>query len=151
MDLQIIDENAYNLSDCPILFQEDIYSKSYGLIKNKDGLFAKLAWRSDVLSPQITIIDESYFAIGIDNDFAIVNSNSLFSVVKLKMAFQYCETVKTEDNKLLITSELEIYILSSDFVVESIFHLPDVYETVTIRDQRLIVDSMNSEVFTFEV
>lgn len=148
MKIKFISEKQFLSSKNPRLFSEDEYSRSFGFIENENSQKINLAWRSSQIEPQLIHIRGAFYAVGIDNEFAIINMQYLHPVVKLKLQFNYSETTIIDQSKIILASEQEVYIIDNEtFVIDDLLHLPDIYESISVNNNEILVKCLEGEYY----
>nr|WP_313979499.1 hypothetical protein [uncultured Prevotella sp.] len=103
MNIEIIDYDTYKRLNYDSVFKDyhnDSY-RIYGKIVEGDS-YAKIAWSSDLLQPQVIEVFPKIFAIGIDQDFAIYDFDLKRRIMYLDLGFLFCEMAIFEKEKPLV-------------------------------------------------
>lgn len=139
-----------------IEFSENTRKKLFGNL-DFDFKFGKInnfyfSWKSDLILPKIIQIEPNIIAIGIDLNFAVVDTKSDLILLNLILDFYFCE-VLCESNYLFISTELQIIIV--DFVdklkVLKKIDLPDVYSSIFVSDNQITVTLIDGQNLIFDI
>ena len=150
MKLKIISEDEYSSLDVSKLFETDEFSRSFGCIQHHNEVVLKIAWRSDLLKPDICSLGDSIYVIGIDNNLVIIDSESLNIKVRLQLQHNYLTSIVNE-NILFIATELEVFLFSLDKLhLVNCKNLPDVFQSVSFNEDNIIIECMDGLKYNLE-
>ncbi|PXW06932.1 hypothetical protein C8D70_12415 [Chryseobacterium sp. CBTAP 102] len=139
MYLQEISEVSYKNSDLPILFEDNLTDRMFGIISNDIHSF-KFGWQSTIVKPIIKEANQKNYAIGIDQNFVLIDLNLVRIRLKLELSYFFYNMVVLDDLIIVIT-ELEILIVNlKSFSLLTTISLPELYEKMEIngKDVRFI-------------
>lgn len=129
--LKNISVEEFNKLKVPILFEEGIFNRRFGVITNNKQSFG-LAWRSDMIQPSLIELDLNIYGIGIDQNFAIVDFNNNLIRLKLSLTYNFY-TIELFLSDIFIITELEIIRLNRvTFKVLDKYELPDLFEEMVL-------------------
>ena len=145
IDILQIEELEFNKLNAPTLFNNSYTSRCFGIIKNK--IFSyKFAWQSDLIKPVLTEVNKNVFAIGIDQNFAIINFNLNSIVSKLELSYTFYDT-KIFNNFIYVITELEIIKINSlTFKVIKEYPLPEIFEEIILKNENITVRCLDGTV-----
>ncbi len=126
-----ISENEFTASPAELLFKDDdIFNRKFSLLQ---GTNYKLAWQSDLLSPAITEIKPFIFAIGIDQNFAIVDTSNSTIPLKLTLDDFFC-TTKIFGGVLFVASQLQLIKIDlQTYSITKKYDLPEFYDSMNVK------------------
>lgn len=138
MQVKYLNEREYSELGCYEIFEKNNFSRGFALLEN-DEYFVKIAWRSDIIKPIFLELDSRHLAIGIDNDFVVINRNSLGIVVKLKLVSNFFSIV-TNKKCFYAISELDVHKFNKvDLTMLSYKVMPDLIENWEKNGEQLKV------------
>jgi hypothetical protein len=138
LHLKNISAEEFSQLRVPILFRDKFSDRNFGVITNGKSTF-RLAWQSDMLQPEITEIFSNVYAIGIDQNFAIIDFTDGKVLLKLEFTYNFY-TVQFVDDKFFVITELElIQIDKYTFKVLKEYPLPDFFQEMQQVDGHLQV------------
>lgn len=142
MEVNNIDEEKYDSLQLDELFLKDEYSRRFGIIQNNEKK-VKLSWRSDIIDPLICKAGSKYNAIGVDNDFILLDVSTLKTIIKLKLNWNLIEILSTE-KIIYIVSEQDVLAISLESLgILKSEMLPDAIESCKLIKQELEVLCMD--------
>jgi hypothetical protein len=144
--LKKITKEDFNKSDLPELFNDHRTSRSFGELSSGLNGF-KFAWQSTIVEPLITEVDPSIYAIGIDQNFAIVNLNNSKTFTNLNLTYNFLTTILTEKD-IFVCTELEVIRLrhGDSYELLSSHPLPDLFEELIFEDDGVKIRSAENYV-----
>ncbi len=136
--LKEVSEDEFEKTDCPILFDNAPYNRMFGILTNKRNCF-RLAWRSELIKPDVLEVYPGIISIGIDQNYAIANLNDATIPINLYLS-SYFLTQKLYRNRLLVITQLEIVIIDmTSLEILDEYDLPDLFEDIEYNDNELII------------
>ncbi|WP_026706157.1 hypothetical protein [Flavobacterium soli] len=145
IDTKEISESEYNYLQLPVLFEDKLTDRVFGLFSNGINEY-KFGWQSTIIKPHIDFIDSSRCLIGIDLNFIIFEITTGEIFLKLSLDYFYYDT-KINKDLLYVITELEIIKLSIiDFRIIQIYSLPDFFESIEFYDERIVIKCVNDEI-----
>lgn len=150
MYLTEISEINYKSSNFPILFEDNRTDRMFGIISNDIYSF-KLGWQSTIIKPIVKEVSKEVYAIGIDQNFIIIDLNSLGIRLKLELTYFFYNVV-VYNNFIIVITELEILIISElTYKVVKEISLPEVYTKMEISDPNIKVKCIDGSEVDFEL
>ncbi|KQT27024.1 hypothetical protein ASG22_20425 [Chryseobacterium sp. Leaf405] len=110
MYLKEISEKDFKNSNLPVLFEDKRTDRMFGVISNDIHSF-KLGWQSTIVKPVIKEVNQEIYAIGIDQNFILIDLELLKIRLKLKLTYFFFN-VAIYNNFIIVITELEIFIIS---------------------------------------
>lgn len=140
-----ISESDYNKLELPVLFEEKVTDRVFGLFSNGVNEY-KFGWQSTACKPKINFIDNFRCSIGIDLVFVIFEIITGKIAVKIYLDYFYYDT-KIFNGFLFVITELEIIKLNLiDLMIVDSYSLPDFFESIEFYDEKIVVKCVNDEV-----
>jgi hypothetical protein len=122
----------------PILFYDKLYSRCFGVIESKASDY-RFGWQSDLLDPIIKKVDENIYAIGIDQNFAVVDFAQKRVLLNLSLFYNF-HTVHSLNGYVFICTELEVLVINKlTFETVQSITLPDFFEKLVFEDEKIKV------------
>lgn len=143
--INFISESEYKQSVYPALFEdEDIYNRMYAAISENNRGY-KFAWQSDGIKPCVFEIRKNIFALGVDTNFAIVDLYT--GRINMKICLNYfLFDIKIISDFLYVITELEIIkIDKNQYEIVTRYDLPDIFETIEMKDNIIFVKCMDGQ------
>ena len=143
--LNEINENEFNNIQLPILFEDKLTDRVFGIITYGENKF-KISWQSFVSKPKILKLNNSICSIGIDLVFVI--ANLLNGEIQLKLSLDYFfYDVKIYNEIIFVITELEIIkIKRHDFIIINTISLPDYFKEIKFTKDLIIIECINNEI-----
>lgn len=143
MKIKLLSEKEYTSEPLSELFEADKYTRCYGLIEKDNIPLFKLAWRSDLISPNFVEISPEKYIIGIDNNVAIIDFNKSISLKNIKLQYNYIESI-VNNRKVYIATDLEVLIFEINNInlILSV-QLPDSYDRIFFRGKYTFISCAN--------
>lgn len=129
-----ISQSEYQSRDIPVLFGDEMFDRCFGTISDYTGEIYRLGWRSELLKPDLYMVGDRAFCVGIDQDFAIVGLADKKVYLYLKLAYFFYQ-VRQFKNFIFVITELGILLI--DMMVYKVvrkYGLPDIFRSMSIRD-----------------
>ncbi|MFV5700155.1 hypothetical protein ACM55H_17485 [Flavobacterium sp. ZT3R17] len=141
-----IEEKEFKKLNVPTLFNDNNTSRCYATINYLQYSY-KFSWQSDIIQPKETEIKNGVYAIGIDQNFAIIDFNINAVILNLRLDYLFCDT-KIFKNFIYLITELEI-IKIDIFTLEKIkeYALPDIFEEINFDDKIRVNCFENSVIY----
>ncbi len=138
IDIKEISEDNFNKINIPILFSNSKTNKRFKIISDNNYAF-KLAWQSDTIECCIKEIDDGIYAIGVDQNFIIVNFRINDIILKLELTYFFCD-LKIHHDVIYLATELEVILISKiTFKIISNYELPDFFENINFNEKNIEV------------
>lgn len=147
MKIEYIEIDDYNSLIAIDLFSTNEFSRKFGKFNVKNVIF-KLAWRSDIIVPEIKYLTQNYLFVGIDNSIVVINLNTSEIIVKLVLQWNFIEIKSTIGYFYIITEQSIITFSLSNFTITSYNDFPDIIESVEIIKNELQVLCMDGDSYT---
>ena len=145
MKFEIIDYFTYKKINYDSVF-DDSHNNSYriyGKLVEGDS-YAKIAWSSDLLQPQLLKIFPKVYAIGIDQNFAIYDFKKKHRIMCLDLMFLFCEMVMY-NKKIFVATELEVFVIDiQQYKVVHTISLSDTYNKIEINCGNVEIHCMDN-------
>ena len=143
--IELISEFDYNKSLFPILFENKLTDRIFGMFSN--GLnFYKFGWQSTIVKPNVKFIDDIRCSIGIDLIFVVFEYTTGKILLKISLDYFYYDT-NIFDNFIFIITELEIIVLNIlDLNIFKTHSLTDIFSSIEYNNNNIIVKCINDEV-----
>lgn len=133
MKLKKLSESEFYNSEYPILFSNDLTSEFFGLISCKSNGY-KFAWQSKLVEPVVTELDAGRYAIGIDQDYAIVDLKANSVLLQLTLFYFFYDT-KINGNIIYVITQLEVVKIDRyTFDVIEMCGLPEYFEKIEFEN-----------------
>jgi hypothetical protein len=143
ISLKSIDENSFQKSKNK-LFSDQKTDRCFAEIRTKNKVYT-IAWRSDLIEPDLYEISDSIFAIGVDQKFIIVNSFSDLILFNVDLIYNF-HKVKKVGKSLFVATELEVYEIGlQDYSLKTKLDLPDYFEKIEIKNNALFITCIDGE------
>lgn len=143
MNIRYIDEKEYDSLEIYSLFEKSVFSRRFAVL-HSDFYEFKMSWRSDLLTPEIVEICSNYAAIGIDNDFAILEEKTLNVILKFKLSWNFLKTICIGKITYIISEQEVLLLNTSDWTILKHQVLPDLIENWNIKDGKLEILCMDT-------
>ncbi len=132
MNLKEISEIDYNSSNLPILFEDKQTDRMFAIISNNIHSF-KFGWQSTIIKPVVKEIGEEIYAIGIDQNFIIINLST--GDIKLKLDLFYTfSNIEVYNDFIFVMTELEVFIINKiNFTRLTEVFLPEFYANMEVN------------------
>jgi hypothetical protein len=138
MIFNIIDKNKFKESDSEIIFYNEQTNSSFAELIHDNYSF-KTGWDSDLIKPKVLKIESNIFAIGIDQNFAIIDFKKEEVLLKLELFYSFYD-IKIHKNEIYICTELEILVLNKfNYTTLNTIALPEFYEEINFEDNAVII------------
>lgn len=148
--LNEISDINYKSSNFPILFEDNQTDRVFGIISNDVHRF-KLGWQSTIVKPVVKGISKEIYAIGIDQNFIIIDLNLVNIRLKLKLNYFFYNVV-TCNNFIIVITDLEIFIISElTYKIVKEIPLPEVYTEMEVNDQNIKFICINGSEIDFDL
>lgn len=136
--LKRISEAEFHNLHVPILFDDKVTGRCFGVVTNGDQSFG-LAWQSTMTQPILSEVGQGVFCIGIDQNFAVMDFSNNSVPLRLTLFYNFYNTQLYKESIFVIT-ELEIIKIDrTTFKVMGEYALPEYFEEITIGDDSLEV------------
>jgi hypothetical protein len=131
MNLNIIDKHTFDEANSRCVFSNNNTDRCYALVTEENSSF-KFAWRSDLVQVKILMIKPHTYAIGIDENFAIIDFKTGQIILYVFLHFLFHE-FKLSSGSLLIATDFEVLIFDiQNCIIKRKIDLPDTYEAMEI-------------------
>lgn len=136
MYLREISEINYKSSTLPVLFEDERTDRMFGIISNNIHSF-KFGWQSTNIKPVVKEVSKEIYAIGIDQNFILIDLNIVNIKLKLKL-FYFFYNLVVYDTFMIVITELEILIVSLiNYNLLTSISLPELYENMETNGKNL--------------
>jgi hypothetical protein len=140
-----VGESEFDKLNVPMLFNDINTRRCFGVIKNNISSY-KYSWQSDMIEPLLTEITKDIYAIGIDQNFAVINFKLNSIVFKLELNYTFYDT-KIFNEFIYVITELEIVKINSlTFKVMKEYQLPDIFEEILLTDKKITVRCLDQSI-----
>lgn len=144
MNFKEITEESFNKITCPLLFENTLSDRSFGIISN-DNFNYKFSWQSEITKPEINNIEDNIYSIGIDLNYVILDfvQNQILLNISLNSFF-----IKSlvRNNIVYMIAETEIYLISGkNYNVIKSVDLPDIFEEIIFEEDVTVVKYFGDE------
>lgn len=141
-----ISETDFKKINLPILFDNELFDRVFGIIFHKRNVF-KIGWQSTIVKPIISSITTNIYSIGIDLNFVIFNLSEEKILQKMNLNYFFYDT-KIYNDFLYIITELEIIKINIlDLKVNQKYTLTDYFESIEFIEDNAIVKSVDGNLF----
>ena len=139
MRLSKIPEEVYCKLEVLEVFSNKLYAHSFGEISDIVGN-CKFAWQSTIVEPQIIELSEFTYAIGIDQNFAIVNLSNKYINVNVYTDSCIVSIIKVK-GCILVCTQLEVFKYNNggSYELLSSTDLPEFFEDAIITDDKIAI------------
>lgn len=145
--IKIISETEYKQLQYPILFCDEQTDRSFAILSFQEDNY-KIAWQSNNITPCIVKIQENIFAIGVDQNFIIMD----FKLQKIRLKYKldyFVYDIQLYEDFIYVITELEILKIKIEtMTLISRNELPDFLENIKFEDKQIIIECMNGKVIT---
>jgi len=144
--LKKIPQTDYNIKDLPILFEDKLTDRAFGIIFKNDVAQYKLGWQSDSLDPIVVTIDKNICIIGIDQKVIFYNISDGNILLEITLTFLLYD-IKIHNNFAYIISELEILKTSiNSFTIVEVISLPDYYKQIKFINTAVEIECLEGQI-----
>ncbi len=124
-----------------IIFHNEKTDKLYGTIVSGERKFC-FSWRSDLIDPKIFEINSSIVAVGIDQNFALIDVKQNEILLNLNLDYNFYDIKLYGDSIFVATELIIIEINSITFKVLNEYDLPEIYEDISINESMINVQCL---------
>lgn len=148
--IQIISEEKYRKLQYPILFNDEQTDRIFATLSYKDTNY-KFAWQSNNITPCVIKIRENILAIGVDQNFIVVNFDFEKILIKYRLDY-FLYDIRMYNDFIYVLTELEILrIEKRTMELVDKYDLPDILENIEFNDYQIIVKCMDGEVINLPI
>lgn len=145
-----ISQSEYQTRNIPVLFGDEKHDRCFGAISDHTGEIYRLGWQTDLLKPDLHMIGDNAFCVGIDQNFAIAGLADKKVNLYVKLAYLFYH-VKQFKNYIFVITELEILLI--DMMIYKVvreYGLPDVFKSMRIENNGgIVVRCLNDGFLSF--
>jgi hypothetical protein len=144
MDLVVRQLNKIEFEDTnvPILFEDSPTDRRFAIATFNNYSY-RFAWQSDLMNPNILKIKEKVYAIGIDQNFSIIDFEINSIVYNVKLFYNFLD-MRLHNELLYVITELEIIVITViNFKTNENFDLPDNFDSISFFKDCITVKCMD--------
>lgn len=150
MYLREISEKEFKNSNLPVLFENKLTDRMFGVISNDINSF-KLGWQSNIIKPVVKEVNQEIYAIGIDQNFILIDLNLVNIRLKLELTYFFYNVV-IYNNFIIVITELEIFIISEfTYKVVKEIPLPEIYTKMRVNERNIKFICVDGSEIDFDI
>lgn len=149
---EISKEEFDNLPVSKKILCSEEYPRKFAVLSIKDNLESiALCWQSEFVKPQI--IDDNATPLlwfGIDQQIIAINKHNGKLALMLKLETNLFQIIMSE-NSVVLRTELEIFSFSLSGIIQFVHSLPEISESISIKNSTATVSLIDGESITLKV
>ena len=143
MIINIIDKNRFKISEGRVIFYNELTNRSFGELIHNNYSF-KIGWNSQLIDLKTIQIAPDIYALGIDQDFAIIDFNKGEILLKLELFYTFYD-IKLHNQEIYICTELEVLVLNKlNYNILKKIGLLEFFEDLSFEGNTIIIKCIDN-------